>query len=354
MFAWFAIGYFLDYDEENSFFYKILKKSNLSYLKNLFLFGLIFFSFVVFGVSVFGNFYKLSSLSIGAFFFFSVMFGDSLLLIYTELGQVRPFLFYLIAFGFFLFFNILGIKIMTSITEDAYDHVKMKKSYGWLDKKISIQEYIMSQINGKRENDSENMHEGEKSDQKSKMIETPGHMINDVFIQLLVMSENQLTEKLNDYLIKKDGKLKKDLLYRDEIEFNLIVKKKLNKIKKKMLSKNLMNNIIKHDKENDPLHVNLELGKTEWKNKKLKNYYDYGELVFKCILDHFQKIGNIVYVDKKTFLKILSEKEKEDIMKKVIKFADKVLIRISRFTNLTQPKLKRMNTAGNIIFTLDE
>jgi hypothetical protein len=142
MLAWFAIGYFLDYEEENSFFYKILKKSSYSYLKYLFLVFIVFFAFVILGVSVFSNSYKLSGLSSGGIFFFSLIFGDTMFANYSSIAEKRPFLVILLAFSFFLVFNIVAMRIMTSITEDAFDHAKMKKNYSWLDKKISIQEYL--------------------------------------------------------------------------------------------------------------------------------------------------------------------------------------------------------------------
>ena len=45
----------------------------------------------------------------------------------------------------------------------------------------------------------------------------------------------------------------------------------------------------------------------DFKNKKLKKYFDYGEMIFKCIIGQFKKIGNIVFVQKRIFMKNLSK-----------------------------------------------
>lgn len=355
MLAWFAVGYFLDYQKKYSFFYKILKKSSISYLKYLFLFCIIFFSFVILGLCVYSNSYLFSGFSNAGIFFFALIFGDTMLANSTQLSYHRPYLIIILNFLFFLCFNMLCLRIFTSITEDSFDHVKMKNNYSLLEKKITLKEYLLSQVDNK--NDDETDNEENASDDNSKNLEIADHtryMVSDVFIQVLLFRENQLNQKINEYFVKNDSKLKKDLILKDEIEFDLIVKKKLKKIKKSLYSKNLMNSIIKHDEENDPLQMNLQLGKTDIHNKKLQNFFNYGELIFKCILEHFEKIGEVIHINKKNYMRNISEEEKKNILEKVFKFTDKILFRIGKFSNKHKNKVRRMNTAGNIIFTLKE
>jgi len=342
MLSWFAIGYFLDYDKNFSVFYKILKKKGLSYLKFLFLFFLIFISFVILGISIFSNSYNFSGFSSGCIFFFALIFGDTMLGNYHQISDKRPYLVICIAFLFFLCFNMLCLKIFTTITEDAFDHVKMNNNFSWLDKKITLSEYISNQI------------KSNENEEEEDNVDNPGFMVSDVFVQYLLLREIEIDEKINEYIIKKDNKLKKDFLTNDDIEFNCILRKKLKKLKKKLLSKNFMNNIIKHDNENDPLQVNLNLGKSDWKNKKLKYYYDIVEMLFKCILNHFDKIDNIFFSGRKIYLDKLTTIEKNKILTKIYIFANSIILRIRKLNLQNKPKLKRTNTSANIIFTLNQ
>lgn len=346
MLAWFGTGYFLDFQNRYSFFYKIIKKNSFQYIKLIFIFGMIFLIFVILGITAFSHNYLFRTSSNAGIFFFSLIFSDTMFNNLQNIAQKNPYASILVAFLFFLCFNTLCLRIFTSITEDTFDAIKMKDNYSWLNKnkKFDLQEYLINELKHKNDDDDEN---------DKLPLEDHHHMVSDVFIQVLLSREDELNEKINEFLIREENKLKTDLAFSGEMEFNIIAKKKLKKIKKVLISKNMLKNIIKYDAKNDPMQINLRLGKTDWKKKKLKYYYDYSELIFKCITQNFHRIGDIICTNKSIYMNNLTKKNCEDLISMVFLFTNRILERINVTTEKSKYIFRKMNPAGNLLLTLD-
>lgn len=347
MLAWFGIGYFLDYQKKYSFFYTIIKHNSLKYFNLLLMYAVMFSVYIILGLCFFSSLYLFRSVSSTCIIFFSLIFSDTMLDALSQMAEKSPYFTVLVAFMYFLSFYMFCLRILISITEDTFGDIKMKDNYSWLNKnkQFGLKDYIINHISNPKSPDDEHAEQEENTLAENK------YLVCDLFIHALLARENALDKKIEKFLIKEDYNLKKDFFLNDEIEFDLIIRKKLKKIKKTFLSKNMLKNIVNLDMENDPMQVNLKLGKTDWKNKKLGNYYEYLELIFKCIIDHLHKVGKAVFTDK-TYMKNLITKDADDVISMVMTSIDRILLTIARIKKIDRINLKRTNTAGNIVLSI--
>src|SRR5690348_16411848 len=98
---------------------------------------------------------------------FASLHGDNFLLFFNITMAQDPLKTIIYYFAFYLFFIAFGLKVLISIAEDTYDAVKMRGYYNWLDRKISVQDYIKYELNHKNDDDQ------------------PHYMFSDIFMKTI-------------------------------------------------------------------------------------------------------------------------------------------------------------------------
>ncbi len=125
----------------------------------------------------------------------------------------------------------------------------------------------------------------------------------------------EINEKINELLNKQDGKIKRKIIKDSKSEtgkesgkdfksgsgsvyrsgyisesrsqyagLEYFKYEKVLEFQRNFLSKKIFNEILNPDKTNDdPFDIDLKLGKSDWRNKKLENYFDYLDDIFKGI-----------------------------------------------------------------------
>ena len=172
MFAYFNIGKYLDYNIEYSTIYATLQRAFPNVIR--FLIGVlpIFIGFTFFGLCVFWRserFYNTSSTTMALF---SMINGDSIYDIISDLSGISFFLGQIYSYSFCLLFIVVVMNVFISIIEEAYVSSKMRNQNHWIYNYLKIDPSI-AQIAG-IENEGminvENMSQDEIKDELDKRI----------------------------------------------------------------------------------------------------------------------------------------------------------------------------------------
>jgi hypothetical protein len=272
--AWISLGYFLDFENQYSNFYIILKRSLKMHLKYLLLFLFFFLGFTFMAMIIFSYsepYY--SSFSQSSRTLFSCLFGDTILDIMFHSLKIDTFK----TITFYVIYLVLSIcfamKVLVSVTEEAFDSVKFKSNFYWLDKKLSIDDYLQYEINNE---DNEDIN--------------PHYMLSDVLMNLVINENEENLNKLDQILVLDEEKVVASGYDLEKVRG--LYKKHFKKIHKETISNEIMRNLIDHDFFSDPYGISLRLGITE--TLKVKDVYEYADSVFHQIGRTLDKINNIV------------------------------------------------------------
>lgn len=132
MFAYFNIGKYLDYNIEYSTIYATLQRALPNVIR--FLIGVmpIFIGFTFFGLCVFWRserFYDTSSTTMALF---SMINGDSIYDIISDLSGISFFLGQIYSYSFCILFIVVVMNVFISIIEEAYVSSKMRNQNHWI------------------------------------------------------------------------------------------------------------------------------------------------------------------------------------------------------------------------------
>lgn len=288
--TWISLGYFLEFDRKYSFFYVVLKRSGRFHLKYLLIFFIFFMGVAFLAQSLFSNSHLFSSTSQSARTLFALVFADSVYNIMSESYNLYPLSSMIFYITFICLTFLFAQRLLISATEEAFDSIKFKSSYYWLEKQISVEDYL-------------NIETENKNDQEH-------YMLSDVMMNLILDIKEQRINKLEDILMLDESKVKADGY--DVKKVREVFRKHFKKIKRETISNEIMQDIIKHDYVNDPHGISLRLGLTE--TLKVKNFYEYSEKLFHTIDKHIDKI-----IDASIF-----NENNPSFKKQTLKFIDKI------------------------------
>lgn len=351
MFAWFSVGYFIDFNKEYSIFNKILKSSFSQFIIIFFLFFIFFFISIIWKIVTFCK----SEIGIGlytsAIWLFSFIFNDRLFQSIYQIRESERTVYFLLSILFFyILFTILFLRIFISLIEEVYEKVNMQNKYSSLENKINFSDYLLQQAKQiKNEDDNSN---SSKLSTQNQINPKNNFMMCDVFVKVILDRDFEINEKITEFLNKQEGKIKRKII-EDSPGLEFFMNKKFEKFQKNFLSGKMLNDIIRPDKTNDPFDLDLKLGKTDWKNKKLENYFDYLDDIFKGINSQINGISYIL-IENKNFKKF-SKFERGLIKRKFSKKTDSILFIIKKFLNRgnSEKLFLRLGTSGRAIFELE-
>jgi hypothetical protein len=147
MFAWFSIGYFLDYKKkEYSIFYKIVKYSFSQFMFIFFLCFIFFFISIIWKIVTFYKSDNGIDLHTSAIWLFSFIFNEDLMKKINTMFESERFLYFILSVIFFyLLFNLIFMRIFLSLIEEVFEKVSLHDTFSWLENKMSFSDYIKSQ-----------------------------------------------------------------------------------------------------------------------------------------------------------------------------------------------------------------
>jgi hypothetical protein len=315
--TYFSLGHIFEYEDKYYFFYLTIKKSIKTHVKYLLVFFLIFIGFVLlvgccfhYSKSFYSNFH-VTMITV-----FASMTGDSLLDVYNSTLDKDPLKTIVFGFFFFLCFIAFLLRMLVIVAEESFESIRMKNHYYWLDQKISIEDYIKNEIDLR--NDCEN--------------DRDHYMLSDFFIQQLLDSKN-LNQNENKFTLAKDGvniqdivqvdkeKLEADGIYNEEVVKH--IKKKFKETIKNSINNDFLNEVFSVDKTYDPHGTELKL-RTD--TLDIKNTYKSFDNIFDKIESTLDKIDLIITQKNKNI--ILTDEDKKEILKNVIEFADKIILKL--------------------------
>jgi hypothetical protein len=163
----------------------------------------------------------------------------------------------------------------------------------------------------------------------------------------------EINEKIADFLNKQEGKIKLKII-KDSTSTGLeyFMNEKVKEFQKNFLSKKIYIEILKPDKDNDPFDVDLKLGRSDYKNKKLENYFDYLHVIFKAI--NLQLNGvSLILNEKKEYFNKLSANEISYVMKMVERRTDRLLAILKRYLEIGNNEKLFLRVGTSITATMD-
>jgi hypothetical protein len=305
MLTWFSLGYFLEFDNRFSLFYLILRRSSKTHLKYLIIFFFFFLGIAYLGQIMFSSSQNFSSISKSTRSLFSLIFADTVYDIMTDAYEISPFASIIFFISFIFLSYVFAQRLLVSVTEDAFDSIKFKSSYYWLEKKISVEDYLKIE-----------------TDEKDDMNH---YMLSDIMMNIILSSKEEKINKMEDILMLDEGKVKADGYDVDKVRE--VFRKHFKRIHKEAISNEIMKDIINHDYINDPHGISLRLGLTE--TLRFQNLYEYSDTLMRTIEKNIDKMIDISKFN-----------EGNSNMKgPVLIFIEKTLIIIRRIKN----RLNRVN-----------
>ena len=244
LFSWISCGYYFQGHFKYDYIYDTLQYSIGIYSKLLIVFATLFSGFALTHLTLFpssehwfnGGYNTFETLA-------AEVFGDSYLLVWSSTIEKFPLRTVLLALAIYVIFTGCHLRVMFVMTEEAFQHVLLKKKFDWNKKqKISVEDYIDHEIALNEEEDEAN---GDKN-----------YFMDDIWIKAIVEKDD-----VNQILKFDPNKINANLYNVEQIKafFN----KKAKKIKKRNLSTNIINEIFNYDFEKDVLGLAEGVGKTD-------------------------------------------------------------------------------------------
>jgi hypothetical protein len=318
MLTWFSVGYFFQFQDKYSFIYLTLERSIKYYKAHIVVCSIQFIGLGMLVHLLFpsSQFYY-SSLHMTYTTLFANMIGDALWEFWSSTFDTNPLTTIILCLYIFVFYVSFSFRLLMVITEDAFDSVKMRNNYYWLDKKIGVLDYISNNMQTQK---------GEEGEDDNR------YMMRDVIMKTVMETnenynrEKYHSSKIQDYLILDTDKLMKAGFNKKYIEG--FVKKEFKKLKAKHMSKGVMQDLFKHNFSEDPNLMDLTFGKSN--AQKVNDLYEMIELLFKRIHRILHKINTLVYIEKEKNFKFLTKEDINEIYALLQKQISKLRKRLNR------------------------
>lgn len=324
--SWFGTGYFLEYEDRFYFFYLTLEKSIKIHFKYLFVFTLVFIGYGIMTACCFNYSEKhFANLHMSFMTSFAGLLGDTLYDNWKSTREIDPLKTLLFSIFYFITFVAFLLRMILTITEESFDCIRMRKSYYWLENKLSVTDYIKHEINNKQDknNPDDEVNDGHEH-----------YMMSDAIMNIIMsMDQNKekLPEKVEKILYSKVSQLKENGL--NDQEISLIIKKEL----KKFVKNNLRDSITKPSNDNFNTHSqsedSLKKSKLSVTNaNQMQHYYELIEGLLDDIEELFKSMDNLISKSIKTYG--ITPIDSDEIISKVISFTSTVLKRCAKIKEI--------------------
>ena len=243
--SWVACGYYFQGHFKYDYVYDTLVYSFGTYSRLLVVFATLFSGFALAHLTLFPSSEHWFNGGYNAFETLGAeVFGDSYLLVWSSTIEKFPLRTVFLALVVYVIFTGCHLRVMFVMTEEAFQHVLLKKKFDWNKKqKISVEDYINHEIALNEEEDEAN---GDNN-----------YFMDDIWIKAIVEKDD-----INQILKFDVNKLNSSLLYNVE-QIKEFFHKKAKKIKKSNISTTIINDIFNYDFEKDLLGLAEGVGKTE-------------------------------------------------------------------------------------------
>ena len=119
-----------------------LKRTLVSFIKIILFFLPLYFGLVILASCIFYQHYPFMSISSSMVSLFSVIFGDTNFVIMLKAFYFTPLSVLVFFFFYFVIFITFFLKLLVSIVEAAFYSTKMRKRLYWVEKEMTLDDYI--------------------------------------------------------------------------------------------------------------------------------------------------------------------------------------------------------------------
>jgi hypothetical protein len=324
--SWFGSGYFLEYEDRFYFFYLTIEKSIKIHFKYLFVFTLVFLGYGIMTACTFNYSEKhFSNLHMSFMTSFAGLMGDTLYDNWRSTAEIDPLKTLVFSFFYFITFVAFLLRMVLTITEESFDCIRMRKSYYWLENKLSVTDYIKHEIDHKQNKDDQN-EEGHANHEH--------YMMSDAIMNIIMsmdQTKDKLPERVEKILYKKVSQLKENGL--DDQEISVIIKKELKKFVKQSLKDSISkpnNTNFNTDTHTDESLKKSKVGATNV--NQMQHYYEIIDGLLDDIEALFKSLDDLISKSNKEYG--LTPLDSDEIIRKIISFTAIVLKRFTRIKDI--------------------
>jgi hypothetical protein len=317
--SWFGCGYFLEYEDRYYFFYLTIEKSLKTHFKYLLVFALVFVGYGILTACTFNYSEKhFSNLHMAFMTSFAGLMGDTLADNWSKTMEIDPLKTIFFSIFYFITFVAFLLRMILTITEESFDCIRMRKSYYWLDNKLSVTDYIRHEIDHKQNINEEQ--EGHRHEH---------YMMSDAIMNIILsmdQTKGEMPERVEKILFNRVSQLKENGL--NDQEISMIIKKELRRfVKQSYASTNLK---INESDTGDSLTKARKTGATDF--NQIQHFYETVDGLLNEIEGLFKSLDDLIIKSEITYG--LTPIDTEEVIKKIISFTVNVMRKLSKIKDI--------------------